>query len=65
MGLMVALISLSVAAFGLARWLHTDIATWYQGKEVSLGLGVIALLTLSFVLGRALTRPTTAAPAQL
>jgi high-affinity nickel-transport protein len=64
MGLMVALISLSVAAFGLARWLHTDIATWYQGREVSLGLGVIVLLTLTFVLGRALTRPTTAAPLQ-
>jgi high-affinity nickel-transport protein len=63
MGLMVALISLSVAAFGFARWLHADISAWYQGKELGLGLSVIALLGLSFLLGRVLTRPA-AAPAR-
>ena len=56
MGLMVAIISLSVAAFGLARWLHTDIAAWYAGKELGLGVGVIALLALSFLLAQGLAR---------
>lgn len=61
MGLMVAGISLSVAAFGLARWMHTDIAVWYQGKELALGLGVIVSLTLSFLVGQALGRPSAVA----
>lgn len=61
MGLMVAVISLSVAAFGLARWLRTDVAAWYEGKELGLGLSVITLLALSFVAGRALTRPSVVA----
>ncbi len=60
MGLMVAGISLSVAAFGLARWLRTDIASWYAGKELGLGVGVIALLGLSFLVGQALARPSAA-----
>jgi high-affinity nickel-transport protein len=64
MGLMVALISLAVAAFGLARWLHTDVSAWYQGKELGLGLCVIVLLSLSFLAGRSLTRRTAAAPIQ-
>ena len=52
MGLAVAAISLGVAAFGLARWLHADIASWYDGKELALGAAV--MLSLSFVLARAL-----------
>ena len=56
MGLMVAIISLSVAAFGLARWLRTDIAAWYQGKELGLGVSVIVLLALGFMVG-GLARP--------
>jgi len=61
MGLMVAAISLSIAAFGLARWLHADIAVWYQGKELGLGIGVIALLALSFVAAQGLSRPAVVA----
>lgn len=57
MGLMVALISLSVAAFGLARWLRTDIATWYEGKELGLGVSVIALLAFGFLVVQGLARP--------
>ncbi len=53
MGLAVALISFAVAGFGLARWLRADLAGWYDGKELTVGLGVIALLTLTFVLARA------------
>ena len=56
MGLMVAAISFSVAAFGLARWLHTGISHWYEGKELLIGVGVILLLTSSFVLGNWLAR---------
>ncbi len=55
MGLMVALISFSVAGLGLARWLHADLAAWYDGKELAVGASVILLLTLSFVGARALT----------
>jgi high-affinity nickel-transport protein len=56
MGLMVAAISLSVAAFGLARWLHADVSQWYEGKELMVGVGVIVLLTASFLIGNWLAR---------
>ena len=52
---MVALISLSVAAFGLVRWLRSDVATWYAGKELGLGVGVIVVLTISFVVAQTLS----------
>jgi high-affinity nickel-transport protein len=58
MGLMIAAISFSVAGFGLARWLHADISQWYEGKELLIGIGVIALLASSFVLGSWLARGT-------
>jgi high-affinity nickel-transport protein len=48
MGLMVALISLGVAALGLLRWLNVDLALWYEGKEIAVGAAVIVLLALSF-----------------
>jgi high-affinity nickel-transport protein len=56
MGLMVAAISLSVAAFGLARWLRADISQWYEGKELLVGAAVILLLAGSFLLGNWLAR---------
>jgi high-affinity nickel-transport protein len=56
MGLMVAAISFAVAGFGIARWLRTDVSQWYEGKEVLLGAGVIALLTASFIVGNWLAR---------
>lgn len=56
MGLMVAAISFSVAAFGLARWLQADISHWYEGKELLVGTGVIVLLMVSFGLGSWLAR---------
>ena len=64
MGLMVAAISFSVAAFGLARWLRTDISHWYEGKEVLVGVGVIVLLTGSFVLGNWIARGSRLAPVE-
>ncbi|MFZ4481921.1 MAG: nickel transporter [Rhodoferax sp.] len=62
MGLMVAMISLGVAALGLLRWLHADLALWYEGKEIGLGVAVIALLALSFAGAQALSRPSVQAP---
>jgi high-affinity nickel-transport protein len=56
MGLMVAAISLSVATFGLARWLRADVSRWYEGSELLVGAGVIVLLTGSFVVGDWLAR---------
>jgi len=64
MGLMVAAISFSVAAFGLARWLRADISHWYEGKELLVGVGVIVLLTCSFVLGNWLARGSRLAGAE-
>ncbi len=62
MGLMVAVISLGVAALGLVRWLRADIASWYEGKEVVLGVGVMALLGLTFLIGQMLARSALAVP---
>ncbi len=56
MGLMVAGISFSVAAFGLARWLRADVSQWYEGKELLVGVGVIACLAVSFAVGTWLAR---------
>ena len=62
MGLMVATISLSVAAFGLARWLRADISQWYEGRELMVGACVIILLAGSFVIGNWLARSWRLAP---
>lgn len=56
MGLMVAAVSFSVAAFGLARWLRSDVSQWYEGKELLVGVGVIACLAVSFAVGTWLAR---------
>lgn len=56
MGLMVATISFGVAGFGLARWLNGDVSQWYEGKELLVGVGVIALLVASFLIGTWLAR---------
>ena len=56
MGLMVAAISFGVAGFGLARWLNADISRWYDGKELLVGVGVIVVVTASFIAGSWLAR---------
>lgn len=58
MGIMVAVISLTVAAFGLTRWLNPEISLWYRGKELMVGAGVIFLLAGSFATGNWLARPS-------
>ena len=61
---MVAMISLGVAALGLLRWLRADFAAWYEGREMAMGIAVVALLALSFVSAQILCRPAAAAPIQ-
>lgn len=56
MGLMVAAISFAVAGLGLVRWLRPGVSQWYEGKELLVGLAVIALLTASFIAGNWLAR---------
>ncbi len=63
MGLMVAAISLSVAAFGLARWLRADVSQWYEGRELLVGGGVIVLLAGSFAIGNWMARSSRLASA--
>ena len=54
MGLTVAAISFAVAGFGIVRWLHADVARWYEGKELLVGCGVIVLVGASVMIGHGL-----------
>ncbi|MDO8932678.1 MAG: nickel transporter [Rhodocyclaceae bacterium] len=63
MGLMVAAISLSVAAFGLMRWLRADISAWYEGRELLVGAAVLFALAGSFAVGNRMARATRLAAA--
>lgn len=56
MGLVVSGISLLVAAFGIARLAVPSVNAWGDGKELSLGLSVLAIIALSFVTAVRLTR---------
>lgn len=49
MGLAVAFISLAVAAYALARWTLPGVDAWGEGKELALGLAVMATVALSFL----------------
>ena len=61
MGLVVAAISLTIAAFGPACGLRVDVSDLYEGKELQVGLAVIATLAASFLTGSWLARsPATA-----
>ena len=56
MGLAVAGISLAVAAFGAAKYFMPAIAAWSEGKELAMGMGVIAVAAFSFLVARRLAR---------
>ncbi|HVB82794.1 MAG TPA: hypothetical protein VNE82_22940 [Candidatus Binataceae bacterium] len=51
MGLTVALLSLGVAAMGLAQNLSPSIAAWSDGKAPYFGWGIIAVIAVSFAVG--------------
>jgi high-affinity nickel-transport protein len=57
MSLVVAGVSLLVAAFGLARMASPAVDAWSDGKELFFGAAVIAVVAGSFVLALWLTRP--------
>jgi high-affinity nickel-transport protein len=65
MGLAVAGISLTVAAFGAAKYFVPAVSAWSDGKELAMGGSVMALVALSFVTARWLARSRADASATL
>lgn len=61
MGLTVALLSLGVAGLGLSRRYIPEAAAWQEGRELAIGLLVIAVVAISFVCARYWPRRTLAA----
>jgi high-affinity nickel-transport protein len=57
MGLAVAGLSLGVAALGAAKLVWTDVDAWMEGRELAIGLAVMAAVAASFVLAVTLSRP--------
>jgi high-affinity nickel-transport protein len=56
MGLTVGILSLLVAAFGMIKYFAPDVSAWTQGKELIFGLGVVGIVTASFVVALWLVR---------
>lgn len=63
MGLAVGVSSLAVAAFAVARTLAPSVAAWSAGRELGLGLAVLATVGGAFVVGGWLGRGRRALPA--
>lgn len=57
MGLAVACVSLTVAAFGAARFCSDEVAAWSDGKELFFGAALVLMIGLSFIAGLRLARP--------
>jgi nickel/cobalt transporter (NiCoT) family protein len=58
MGIVVSLLSLAVAALGVAKWTLPAVSAWNEGKEVALGLAVVLTIALAFVVALRLARRT-------
>jgi high-affinity nickel-transport protein len=56
MGLVIAALSLAVAAWGAARWFSPAVADWGDGRELALGLGVLGIVAASYAVARLLAR---------
>lgn len=56
LGLVIAGLSLAVAAFALTQRYSTPLAAWAEGRELAFGVGVIVVVAVAFVLGRTLAR---------
>ena len=56
MSLTVALLSLLVAGFGIARYFSPVVAAWSEDREMALGLSVVAMVASSFLLARLLAQ---------
>lgn len=61
MGLVVAGVSLSVAAFSLAKLALPTVDAWSEGKELALGAAVVAAILISYLLALRLARPSLSA----
>jgi high-affinity nickel-transport protein len=56
MGLVIAGLSLAVAAYGVARYASPAIAGWGDGRELALGLAVIVVVVSSYFAARLCSR---------
>lgn len=56
MSLVVSMLSLAVAALGLAKWSLPAVEAWSDGKELLLGAGLVCAIAASFVLAMALAK---------
>jgi high-affinity nickel-transport protein len=56
MGIVVSLLSLAVAALGVAKWTLPAVSAWSEGKELALGSAVVLTIALSFVAALRLAR---------
>lgn len=57
MGLAVGALSLLVAGFGIAKYYSPMVSAWSEGKEMALGLVIVAVVALSFLIALRLARP--------
>jgi high-affinity nickel-transport protein len=56
MGLVVSVLSLAVAALGLAKWTVPAVGAWTEGRELALGFAVMLTIALAFVAAMRLAR---------
>jgi len=61
MGLSIGALSLLVAGYGIAKFFSPAVGVWSEGKEMTLGLAILAIIYLNFLLATRLSR--TVAPA--
>lgn len=52
MGVTVAILSLSVAALGLSRKFFPELSAWQNGRELFIGISIVAIIAASFVYAR-------------
>jgi high-affinity nickel-transport protein len=62
MGITVALLSLAVAALGLSRKFFHEASAWQEGRELFIGISIIAVIAVCFLFAR-YTQHRVAAPA--
>lgn len=52
MGVTVGLLSLAVAALGLSRQFFPEVAAWQEGRELLIGIAIIAIIATCFLFAR-------------
>ena len=57
MSLTIGMLSLAIAALGIARYFLPSVSTAMEGSGFALGLGIVALLLASFLLAMRLSSP--------